>query len=82
MAGPASNDSDYVHGEMDVAAHEKTYLGFISLAKLCSLILAAIVLFFTMWLYPRGNFMGAAVSTFVLLAVGGYFLPKKPHIEP
>jgi hypothetical protein len=82
MAGPASKDSDYTHGDMEIVEHEKTYLGFISLAKWCSLGLAAIVLFFTMWLYPRGNFMGAAVSTFVLLAVGIYFLRKPQSIEP
>lgn len=82
MAGPASKDSDYVHGDMEVADHVKTYLGFISLAKWGSLIVAAVVLFFTMWLYPRGNFMAAAVSTFVLLAVGVYFLRKPETMEP
>ena len=82
MAGPASKDSDYVHGEMDVAEHEKTYLGFMSLAKWGSLVLAAIVLFFTMWLYPRGNFMGAAVCTFALVAVGIFLLRKPQKIEP
>ncbi|MBN8551438.1 MAG: aa3-type cytochrome c oxidase subunit IV [Caulobacterales bacterium] len=81
MAGPAPKDSDYVRGEMAVVEHEKTYMGFLSLAKWCSLGLAAIVLFFTMWLYPRGNFMGAAVSTFVLLAVGIYVLRKPQVIE-
>jgi hypothetical protein len=82
MAGPASKDSDYTRGDMEVAEQEKTYLGFLSLAKWCSLGLAVIVLFFTMWLYPRGNFMGAAVATFVLLAVGIFFLRKPQSIEP
>lgn len=82
MAGPASKDSDYIRGDMSVAEHEKTYLGFLSLAKWCSLGLATIVLFFTMWLYPRGNFMGAAAATFVLLAIGIYFLSRPQSIEP
>ena len=78
MAGPASEDSDYIRGEMQVAEQISTYEMFVSLAKWGSLLIAAIVLFFTMWLYPRGNFMGAGVATFVLLAAGIFLLRKKP----
>ena len=82
MAGPASEDSDYIRGEMQVAEQISTYEMFVSLAKWGSLLIAAIVLFFTMWLYPRGNFFGAGFATVVLLAVGIYFLRKPQHIEP
>ena len=82
MAGPASKDSDYHRGDMNVAEQEKTYLGFLGLSKWVALAIAAVVLFFTMWLYPRGNFFGAGFATFVLLAVGIYFLRKPQHIEP
>lgn len=78
MAGPASEDSDYIRGEMQVAEQISTYEMFVSLAKWGSLLIAAIVLFFTMWLYPRGNFWAAAISTFVLVAAGIFFLRKKP----
>lgn len=78
MAGPASDDQDYIRGEMQIAEQISTYEMVISLAKWGALILAAIVLFFTMWLYPRGNFMGAAVSTIALLAVGVFLLRKTP----
>ena len=82
MAGPASNDSDYHRGEMNVEEQEKTYLGFLGMSKWLALALAAVVLFFTMWLYPRGNFFGAGFATLVLLVVGIYFLRKPQHIEP
>ena len=67
---------------MNVEEQEKTYLGFLGMSKWLALALAAVVLFFTMWLYPRGNFFGAGFATLVLLVVGIYFLRKPQHIEP
>ena len=78
MAGPASDNHDYTRGEMDVSEQASTFDLVMSIAKWGSLLIAAIVLFFTMWLYPRGNFMGAGFATFVLVAAGIFFLRKKP----
>lgn len=78
MAGPASDDHDYTRGEMEISEQELTFDLVMGITKWGCLAIAAIVLFFTMWLYPRGNFMGAAVATFVLVAVGVFFLRKKP----
>lgn len=78
MAGPASKDSDYTRGEMQISEQESTFELVMGIAKWGSLFLAVVILFFTMWLYPRGNFMGAAVSAFVLAAAGIFFLRKKP----
>ena len=78
MAGPASDNHDYTRGEMDVSEQASTFDLVMSIAKWGSLLIAAIVLFFTMWLYPRGNFMSAGFATFVLVAAGIFFLRKKP----
>jgi len=78
MAGPASKDTDYTHGEMQISEQASTFELVMGIAKWGSLLTAAVVLFFTMWLYPRGNFMGAAVATFVLVAAGIFLLRKKP----
>lgn len=81
MAGPASHDhdQDYHRGEMEIAEQASTFHLVMGITKWGSLAVAAIVLFFTMWLYPRGNFFGAGFATFVLLAAGIYFLrDKKP----
>ena len=78
MAGPASEDHDYTRGEMEISEQASTYELVMGMAKWGSLLLAAIILFFTMWLYPRGNFMGAAVATFALIAIGIFLLRKKP----
>lgn len=78
MAGPASKDTDYTRGEMQISEQESTFDLVMGITKWGSLFIAAIVLFFTMWLYPRGNFMGAAASTFVLVAAAIFLLRKKP----
>ena len=78
MAGPASHDEDYHRGEMDIAEQRSTFDLVMGITKWGSLFVAAVVLFFTMWLYPRGGFMPAAIATFVLVAAGIFLLRKKP----
>ena len=77
MAGPASHDEDYHRGEMDIAEQRSTFDLVMGITKWGSLFVAAVVLFFTLWLYPRGSFMAAAIATFVLVAAGVFFLRKK-----
>lgn len=78
MAGPASHDEDYHRGEMDIAEQRSTFDLVMGITKWGSLFVAAVVLFFTLWLYPRGSFMAAAIATFVLVAAGVFFLRGKP----
>lgn len=78
MAGPASHDTDYQRGEMDISEQTSTFDVVMAMTKWGSLLIAVGVLFFTMWLYPRGSFMGAAIASFVLLAAGIVLLRKKP----
>lgn len=78
MAGPASHDEDYHRGEMDISEQASTFDLVMVLSKWGALGVAVLVLFFTMWLYPRGSFMGAAVAAVVLLVAGIFFLRSKP----
>jgi hypothetical protein len=78
MAGPASHDEDYHRGEMDISEQASTFDLVMGLSKWGALGIAVLVLFFTMWLYPRGSFMGAAVAAVVLLVAGIFFLRSKP----
>lgn len=78
MAGPASHDEDYHRGEMDISEQASTFDLVMVLSKWGALGIAVLVLFFTMWLYPRGSFMGAAVAAVVLLVAGIFFLRSKP----
>ncbi len=78
MAGPASHDEDYHRGEMDISEQASTFDLVMALSKWGALAIAVLVLFFTMWLYPRGSFMGAAVAAVVLLVAGIFFLRSKP----
>ncbi|MDO1559390.1 aa3-type cytochrome c oxidase subunit IV [Brevundimonas sp. 2R-24] len=78
MADPHAHDADYHRGEMEIAEQESTWDLFMAFSKWGSLLIAATVLFFTMWLFPRGDFMAALVATVVLVAGGIFFLRKKP----
>lgn len=78
MAGPAShNDQDYHRGEMDISEQASTFDLVMNITKWGSLLVAVTVAFFTIWLYPRGNFFGAAFVALVLLVVGIVLFRKK-----
>lgn len=79
MAGPASHehDQDYHKGEMDIAEQRSTFALIMGIAKWGAFLSAVVILFFTMWLYPRGNFMGAAVATLILIVAGIFLLGRK-----
>lgn len=72
MAGPASHDhdQDYHRGEMEISEQVSTFHLVMGMTKWGSLAIAVGVLFFTMWFYPRGSFIAAAIASFVLLVVG------------
>lgn len=79
MAGPAHDTSgDYHRGDQDISEQVSTWALFMSMSKWGSLLIAVVVSFFTIWLYPRGTLAGAAFVAIVLLAAGIWFLRKKP----
>lgn len=79
MAGPAS---DYHRGEMDIHEQTRTYHSFLVLSKWGSLALAVGVLFFSLLFAVGVGFIGAAVTSVVLLVLGIVLLREKrksPH---
>ena len=44
------------------------------MAKWGSLVIGALVLFLTMWFQPGGSFIGGAITSFVVLVAGFFFL--------
>ncbi len=70
---PEAHD-DYVRGSQEISEQAATFHAFIGLSKWGSLIIAALVLFLTIWFQPGGSFVGGAAAAFVLLVAGFLFL--------
>ena len=68
---------DYVHGSQEISEQVSTFAAFLGLAKWGSLVIAALLLFLTIWFQPGGAFLPAAIAAGVLL-VAGYFALKSP----
>lgn len=74
----AGANSDYHRGEMDIAEQTSTYHLVMGMTKWGSLAIASGVLFFTLLFCTQAGFMGAAVSTLVMIVVGVLMLRSKP----
>lgn len=74
MAEPAA---DYHRGEMDIAEQTATYSGFLALSKWGSLVIAAGILFFALWLCAHAGFIRSALAAIVLIVLGVVFLRNK-----
>jgi hypothetical protein len=71
----ADHDADaYVHGTMTVEEQSATYSLFMNLAKWGSLVIAALLLFLTLWFQPGGSFIAGAIGGGVLAVAGFAFL--------
>ena len=82
MADPHHADAhdDYVRGSMEISEQQSTFALFINLAKYGSLILAAVLVFLTVWFMPGGNLLGGLIPAVVLLVAGLWYLgQKKAH---
>ena len=77
MAAPKHTD-DYVRGSQEISEQVSTWHLFLALSKWGSLIIAAGLLFLTLWFQPGGSFIGGAISAIVLLVAGWFFLRSKP----
>ena len=77
MAAPQHND-DYVRGSQEISEQISTWHLFLALSKWGSLVIAAVLLFLTIWFQPGGSFIGGAIAAIVLLVVGFFALRSKP----
>jgi hypothetical protein len=73
----AEHASDYTRGEMIVEEHERTFHGFIKLAKWGSLYIAAMLLLLTMWFCTTAGFFAGLVSAAVVVVLGTLVLSEK-----
>lgn len=78
MAG-AHNTDDYVRGSQEISEQVSTWHLFLALSKWGSLVIAAGLLFLTMWFQPGGSFIAGAIAAVVLLVVGFFALRSKPQ---
>lgn len=74
----AEHGSDYQHGQMDIRAQESTFHLFNALTKWGSLHLVVLLVFLVMWFCTEAGFLGALVTSVVLLVLGVLLLRDKP----
>ncbi|MGB3539713.1 MAG: aa3-type cytochrome c oxidase subunit IV [Mesorhizobium sp.] len=59
---------------MDYAEHERTFKGFVALAKYGSLTCAAILIAMAFGFFTTAGFFSATILFILILVVGGYIL--------
>lgn len=74
----ADTAHDHHHrGEMDIHEQQRTFHGFIVATKWCSLFIAILILFPSLLFAANVPFMGALITTIVVLALGIVMLREK-----
>ena len=73
----AGGPHEYHRGEMDIHEQQRTYHAFLLFSKWGSLALAVGILFFSLLFAANVPFIGAAITSFVLLVVGIAVLREK-----
>lgn len=74
MAEPAS---DYHRGDMDIRAQADTFHTFMKITKWFCLYLAAILLFFIMWLSAHTGILPALITAVIVTVLGTLLLSEK-----
>lgn len=69
---------DYHRGEMDIHEQAATYDAFGKMTKWGSLAVAVLLLFITLLFCTPTGFIGSAIASVVLLALGVVLLKEKP----
>lgn len=77
MANSHDAHDAYVRGSQEISEQESTFDAFIGMSKWGSLVIAAGLLFLTLWFQPGGSFVAGFISAVVLLVVG-FFVLKSP----
>ena len=60
--------------DMDYAEHDKTYSGFLALAKYGSLVIAALLIAMAFGFFASGGGFFSATVVFILVCAVGFFL--------
>lgn len=78
MADPHHAPDTYVRGSQEISEQESTFSVFMGMTKWGSLVIAALLLFLTLWFQPGGSFIAGAIGAGVLLVAGFFFLKSSP----
>jgi hypothetical protein len=68
----------YHHGDQNISEQVHTYRVFDELAKYGALHVAVLVLMLTLWFCLGVDFLGGLIPGLVVLALGIWFLRRKP----
>jgi len=74
MADHTPNGPLEMGAEMDYAEHEKTYQGFIALAKYGTLALVALMIAMAFGFFAGGGFIASIILFAIICGAGTYFL--------
>jgi hypothetical protein len=77
MADHSPNGPLEMGAEMDYAEHEKTYVGFLALAKYGTLAVVAIMIAMAFGFFGGGGFISSFILFVIICAAGTYFLRSK-----
>jgi hypothetical protein len=69
---------DYHHGDQNISEQVHTYKMFDDMSKYGALTVAVLVLMLTLWFCLGINFLGGLIPGVVVLALGIWFLGRKP----
>jgi len=72
------DDSEYVHGQMDVHQQQNSYELFASLTKWGSLLIAVLLVFLVILTCTKLGFLTALIVAVIAAAVGWFMLKTKP----
>jgi hypothetical protein len=74
MADHAPTGPVELGADMDYSEHEKTYSGFLMLAKYGTLVCAAILIAMAFGFFAGGGFISSTILFVLICAIGGYIL--------
>jgi uncharacterized membrane protein len=72
------DDSEYVHGQMDVHQQQHSYELFAGLTKWISLLFAVSLVFLVILTSTKLGLITAIIVSVIVAAVGWFMLKKKP----
>jgi hypothetical protein len=72
---------DHHHGDQNITEQINTYRMFDDLSKFGALHVAVLILMLTLWFCLGVNFLGGLVPGLIVLALGIWFLRRKPAQE-
>lgn len=69
---------DYIHGQMEISEQARTWAVFKILAKWSTFGISVLIFFLTLWFGVGTGFLGAAVASIIVAAIGIVVLKAKP----